>query len=402
MKSIGYLLIGVGIIYVVIALNMNVSISTPGTYVPDVGFIGGGSVANLDLMARRQNHLIVASLITLVGVLLAIFGPSGEVATASSSRPSPRKEWDVNHDRDLSSDVYRLWLAKHYEIERNDVFDRFVLGDRTFDNLDSALAYAHNLELQNISDRLADEKRRNEQLEVYLENTRLAEAERAARWEEAKPKLAVATVILFAVGIAAYFLMKNTSENSSGSSGPAAITENAASKVVPATPAPIPPVQLGNTLQFSSPSECAATGTLEKVYQKLDKAMEAGANGYTVKLDEFDQPLAVLASKASDDDGAITSESSVRFPPSVEWNGLKLSRIKTSQYEPPETDSSYWRYMTFLEPPDKVMKVLNGLQFQIEMAPAYSDISDPDEVCGGSMQLEAVSGGSSLSCSWGC
>ncbi|MFM5906220.1 MAG: hypothetical protein ACKOPO_01305, partial [Novosphingobium sp.] len=65
MKIFGYILIVIGAAYLILAFNMDVAISTPSTYVPGYGDVGGGAVANLDLMARRQNHLMVAGLITL-------------------------------------------------------------------------------------------------------------------------------------------------------------------------------------------------------------------------------------------------------------------------------------------------------------------------------------------------
>ncbi len=44
----------------------------------------------------------------------------------------------------------------------------------------------------------------------------------------------------------------------------------------------------------------------------------------------------------------------------------------------------------------------NDIDFNINFAsPAnYAELSD--EACGGSMQVEAVSGGSALTCNWGC
>jgi hypothetical protein len=57
MRGFGYFFIFVGIAYLIFAFNMDVSVSTSSTYIPGLGSVGGGEVANLDLMARRQNHL---------------------------------------------------------------------------------------------------------------------------------------------------------------------------------------------------------------------------------------------------------------------------------------------------------------------------------------------------------
>lgn len=63
MRFAGIVLIAVGILYGVIAFNMDVS-------------VGYRNIANLDAMETRQNHLMVACVITLIGVILYVFGNS--------------------------------------------------------------------------------------------------------------------------------------------------------------------------------------------------------------------------------------------------------------------------------------------------------------------------------------
>jgi hypothetical protein len=57
----------VGLVWLVAALNMDVSVSTG---------LWGDRVVNLGLMSRRQAHLIVAGVITLLGGVLLGFGLS--------------------------------------------------------------------------------------------------------------------------------------------------------------------------------------------------------------------------------------------------------------------------------------------------------------------------------------
>ena len=230
-----------------------------------------------------------------------------------------------------------------------------------------------------------------------------AAVERGARWVEAKPNFVVGlslTILMLSVG---YFAYRQPSQNHDAATAVSAFPDAEDREIVMPEPSITPKiVDLNQALKFDSPSECIATGTLEKVYSKLDSAMVAGTSGLSVKLDEFDRPLPVDASSDTDFDGVKTAESSVRFPENTEWNGLKLSRIKAYRYIPPDTDSIYTRYIMFLDPPEKVIAVLDRLQFSAKMAPDFKELLGTYNSCGGAMQLKAVPGGSSLSCVWGC
>ncbi|MGH6785751.1 MAG: hypothetical protein ACREBO_02885 [Novosphingobium sp.] len=212
MRGFGLGLIAIGVVYLLIAFNMDVSVATSATYIPGYGSVGGGDVANLDLMARRQNHLIVAALITLIGVMLAIFG--GRTASGEAAGPMSATNRDpvFSGERDLASDPYRLWLAKSYAVSRNDVFDRFVMGDATFSTLDEALANAHAQEQQKIEaaeaaaelNRIAQEERR----EAVRIETERADAEFARLW----PKLIVGTVLAVVAIILIILMTRETPE----------------------------------------------------------------------------------------------------------------------------------------------------------------------------------------------
>ncbi|UIP08160.1 hypothetical protein LY632_07135 [Erythrobacter sp. SDW2] len=215
MRSIGILIAIVGAIYVLIAFNMDVSISTPSTYVPGVGNVGGGDVANLDLMERRQNHLIVACFVTLIGSLMAIFGKNyqGKVGFESiGSEGNTRADAVFQGERNLKSDPYRLWLSDYYGITRNELFDRFVLADQTFDSLDDALAEPDRQESAKIlaaSEHAEQLRLEAEELDAKrIEEVRIAEAE----WEEFRPKLYVGLSLMAMVLTGLYFLVRETPE----------------------------------------------------------------------------------------------------------------------------------------------------------------------------------------------
>ncbi|WP_395636945.1 hypothetical protein, partial [Sphingorhabdus sp.] len=161
-------------------------------------------------------------------------------------------------------------------------------------------------------------------------------------------------------------------------------------------------VSLDSTLKFSNPTECIAEGTLEKVYLKLDKAMENGGSSYAVKLDEYDETLSVQARVEKDGEGIESRSASVVLPSGTTWHGLKLSRITAHWYLPPDADSSYSRSINFLQSPREVQNVLSGLGFNAPLHPDYSELPDTYNSCGGGMSIQKIPGGSSLSCGWGC
>ena len=69
--------------------------------------------------------------------------PNFEHTTSLSNNAS---DGDMPKTRDLSSDAYKLYLAKKYSIERNDVFEKFVCDEKLFSTLDEALIHADSLE----------------------------------------------------------------------------------------------------------------------------------------------------------------------------------------------------------------------------------------------------------------
>lgn len=197
----------------IIAFNMDVSVSTQSVYVPGYGSYGGGDVANIDLMSRRQNHVIIASVITLVGVLMGIFGRSAGATSQSSPPFETASRGPFQGERNIAHDPYRLWLASEYDIRRNDVFDRFVIGDLAFETLDAALSHANNLENEKQAKAEAvkqEQERAEEARRAAAENARL---EYEVEWQRIKPKVVVfmaALTIAFMVG--AFFFIKKSQE----------------------------------------------------------------------------------------------------------------------------------------------------------------------------------------------
>ncbi|OON37140.1 hypothetical protein BTJ39_20680 [Izhakiella australiensis] len=64
MRNIGWIVLSVGVIWIIVALNIDTSIS--------IDYIG--RVNNLGLMADKQNHIMIGGFIVLCGLLMTIFG----------------------------------------------------------------------------------------------------------------------------------------------------------------------------------------------------------------------------------------------------------------------------------------------------------------------------------------
>ena len=86
---------------------------------------------------------------------------------------SQTKAADEGPPRDLTSDAYKIWLGKKYEITRNELFDNFECDEKLFESLDDALKYADELE--------AEERQRLE-----AETEKETEKEKEKRQEEEK------------------------------------------------------------------------------------------------------------------------------------------------------------------------------------------------------------------------
>jgi hypothetical protein len=159
-------------------------------------------------------------------------------------------------------------------------------------------------------------------------------------------------------------------------------------------------IDLNETLRFASPSECKAGDTLERIFAKFDTAMEKGSRGLLVQLDAFPNGLPVSAQSNTDHEGGHSASAEIKFPAGTTWHGLRLSRLTAERISPPESDSTYGRTLNFLEPASKVQKTLNAMGFDVKRAPDYVELAD--DVCGGSMQIVPLPGGSALTCGWGC
>ena len=89
----------------------------------------------------------------------AFLGPIGWIIVFLLPRDSEDKEESVPQsdsqinitppppeDTDLTSDSYRLYLGKKYDIQRNGLFQQFECKEKLFESLDEAMVFADELE----------------------------------------------------------------------------------------------------------------------------------------------------------------------------------------------------------------------------------------------------------------
>lgn len=63
MRNIGFLILAVGVIWVLVALNIDTSVAT--------GY--GGRVNNIGLMANKQNQIVIGGIVIVCGLIISVF-----------------------------------------------------------------------------------------------------------------------------------------------------------------------------------------------------------------------------------------------------------------------------------------------------------------------------------------
>lgn len=87
MKFAGILILIAGLIWALIAFNANTSVESEGVYIGN-SYIPGRKVQNIGLMDERRNHLMLASVAVIVGVILIVLSPRPRQA-GDSTRKCP-------------------------------------------------------------------------------------------------------------------------------------------------------------------------------------------------------------------------------------------------------------------------------------------------------------------------
>lgn len=88
---------------------------------------------------------------------LSSHGRATSSAGAASGGSATGAVWQ--NTRNLDSAQYKIFLSEKYNIQKNELFGKFVCGDGMFDALDDALAHADQIDRKQQSDRLERQKR---------------------------------------------------------------------------------------------------------------------------------------------------------------------------------------------------------------------------------------------------
>ena len=125
MKTSGSLLLIVGAMWALIAFNSDTTAYVDGPF--------GNKVQNLGLMDERRNHLLMASLLVVVGVILFSFGNTRRTKSASSvtslTPVTDKRDYNnsrFNGERSITSGKYQLFLTKKYAIEKNSTLEKML------------------------------------------------------------------------------------------------------------------------------------------------------------------------------------------------------------------------------------------------------------------------------------
>jgi hypothetical protein len=134
-------------------------------------------------------------------VIVALLNPDSQVKT--STPPLARFEGV----QDLSSPTYKIWLANKYRIEKNELFDKFVISDEVFPSLEDALAFAHHAEQESIAAQKKERKEREAEIHKRHEAALLQTAKEAEKIDAFlnKIKFPAGAAALIIAAILAYY-----------------------------------------------------------------------------------------------------------------------------------------------------------------------------------------------------
>jgi hypothetical protein len=125
MKGLGTIILICGLIGAAAALGMDTTVHSPI-----------GDVNNIGLLQDRQNFLMIAGVAVVVGVLMILFGGENSAPAVGVTSGDPFDQ--VDEERLNERKRYAIQLG----VERRD--GTYVVGERTFTDLESAIAFAQD------------------------------------------------------------------------------------------------------------------------------------------------------------------------------------------------------------------------------------------------------------------
>jgi hypothetical protein len=106
-----------------------------------------------------------------------------EVSIAQNTGPGVRT---ARPERNLESDDYKLWLSKTYNIQKNDLFEKYEFDVSLFATLDDVLTYVDQKDRD--KEAVLDQAQRKAELEQAQRKAELERAQRKAELEQAQRK----------------------------------------------------------------------------------------------------------------------------------------------------------------------------------------------------------------------
>ena len=175
MKGFGIFLLVVAALAFLVGFNMNTSVAS--------GIVG--RVQNIGLMNDRQNIIILAGVLAVVGAIFVGFGSQSKQTehsrknhqdgTQPAANSTLAKLSELEHppcEPDLMKDEYKIWLVKHYRIEKNEALGGLICDTKIFPDIYEALTYADTQYRELNAAKQNDELRRGELNKEKLEPLR--------------------------------------------------------------------------------------------------------------------------------------------------------------------------------------------------------------------------------------
>lgn len=147
--EIGVVFLAIGGALLFYAWNMDVTV-----------YYQGSDIVNFAKMDSRRNYMLMGALAFALGVFLVIISGRGSSANELPKKPVPD---EPPCQRDLSFAAYKIWLVEKYEIAKNQVLGSFVCQEKLFSTVESAMEYAHDIELSKMKER--EEEKQKEEVE---------------------------------------------------------------------------------------------------------------------------------------------------------------------------------------------------------------------------------------------
>jgi hypothetical protein len=92
--------------------------------------------------------LFVSPLLTFIFVfVMKDLSEEKQIVIKVESPENKFKSYSHSGEASLNNDSYKIYLTKQYEIEKNDLLNKYVCEEKLFEDIDSAINYAHEREL---------------------------------------------------------------------------------------------------------------------------------------------------------------------------------------------------------------------------------------------------------------